>query len=70
MADQLTITVSIDADDYQALRQLVGVDTFGAFDSVELVVEYLAICAATGVRRRGSWERGWLLQATGAYYLP
>ena len=34
-------------------------------DAVEFVLEMLASSAADGVRRPGSWERGWVAQAFG-----
>jgi len=54
------------ADDVELLRLLCGDgDAFVASNVGELV-EHLARSAADGVRRPGSWERGWIVQATGA----
>lgn len=57
--------VVVDDDDAAALRQLVGGGApVGAVD-VAALLELLARAAADGVRRPGSWERGWITQATG-----
>jgi hypothetical protein len=56
-----TIKVRVDLENLAFLEALVG----HGYSSVTQVLEHLAHSAADGIRRPGSWERGWVLQAFG-----
>ena len=58
--------VRIDLDDVRQLERLVGQDEGYRAATVEELLAYLARSIADGVRRPGSWERGVVLQLTGA----
>jgi hypothetical protein len=58
-------TVRVDEADLPYLLQLTGEGWENYSDSVAGVLEQLAHAAADGIRRPGSWERGWIQQATG-----
>ncbi len=58
-------TLNLDEDIVKQLDRLVGPGDY-LEDSVEDLLAVLARTAADGVRRSGSWERDWILQATGA----
>jgi hypothetical protein len=57
--------VELDDDDVVQLERLIAEDTWDDFGSIDAVLYHLARHAADGVRRPGSWERGWLTQVTG-----
>lgn len=59
------LVIRVSDDDVELLEQLVGEELHYYADTVEAVVEQLARAAADGIRRPGSWERGWIQQATG-----
>lgn len=59
------IVVEISSEDFRHLALLCGNEDHYYAATVKDVVEQLARSAAAGVRRPGSWERGWLTQATG-----
>lgn len=65
------ITVEVDAEVFEALRVLAKSFAIGLNssadrrDPVRAVVNHLVHSAADGVRRPGSWERGWVEQAFG-----
>jgi hypothetical protein len=59
------LTILVDDDDVEHLRRLCGEGTFAPARNVVELVELLARHAADGVRRPGSWERGWVTQVTG-----
>lgn len=58
--------VRVDLDDVTQLQRLVGQDDGYPAATLEELLEYLARAVADGVRRPGSWERGVVLQLTGA----
>lgn len=57
--------VSLSETDADLLREIVSDDAWSVAADVRSLLEHLAQSAADGVRRPGSWERGWLTQATG-----
>jgi hypothetical protein len=60
------LTILVADDDLERLRAICA-DTDGYFEDPADLIEHLARSAADGHRRPGSWERGWLTQATGWY---
>jgi hypothetical protein len=64
--EKKAFTIELDAETVSFLELLgVGLDSAGAPDVVEIVLEHLAYSAADGVRRSGSWERKWVTQVFG-----
>lgn len=61
----LHLTVEISDHDLVCLDQLVGEGLGYVAGDLRELVEHLIRCASDGVRRPGSWERGWIVQATG-----
>lgn len=57
--------VRVDAQDLPYLQQLCSEDMWSYAEDVSALLEQLAHAAADGIRRPGSWERGWIQQATG-----
>jgi hypothetical protein len=58
--------VDVDAETYELLQRLTGPVWEEGWLNVQALLEHLVNSAADGVRRPGSWERGWIVQATGA----
>lgn len=59
------ISVEVDEVTLAFLQVLATSDAMGGKGSPAEVVSYLIHCATDGVRRPGSWERGWVRQAFG-----
>ena len=57
----ITLTMALSPDDF-ALLEVLGTPISMPAD---LVAKTLALYAIDGVRRPGSWERGWVKQAFG-----
>jgi hypothetical protein len=60
----VVVLVELGEETVRHLKELVGPYPAIAED-LESLTFHLLESAATGVRRPGSWERGWLTQATG-----
>ena len=61
---RVSVTVDLDPEVHAYLLVLARAN-YGVADSVPELLRWLARCAADGMRRPGSWERGWLVQACG-----
>ena len=61
----MTIVLELDETTAELLQQVCGDSPSATASNVNELVEMLALRAADGVRRPGSWERGWLTQCTG-----
>jgi sirohydrochlorin ferrochelatase len=59
------IGVHLDADTMRQLTELAATMPQQFPGGAPELVEHLARSAAAGYDRPGSWERGWLAQATG-----
>lgn len=57
--------VEVSEEDAQLLARLVGPGMEYVAETVDGLVAHLIRAAADGVRRPGSWERGWIVQGTG-----
>lgn len=59
------ISIEVDPETFELLRVLGKSYAVGGHGTVAQVVAHLVHSAADGVRRPGSWERGWVEQAFG-----
>jgi hypothetical protein len=66
MSKNTTVTVTLSADAAAYLRQLAKSSAIES-GKIEDVASHLLHSAADGVRRPGSWERGWVQQAFGDF---
>lgn len=59
----VTIQVELSAEELFNLNAVTGGNSPAGIRSLNELVEYLLGHVADGVRRPGSWERGWMEQA-------
>jgi hypothetical protein len=61
------VEIHVTEEQFAALVRLCSSDACAGGKGIAGVLEYLVACCADGVRREGSWERSWLLQAFGDF---
>lgn len=59
------ITIELDEETIGLLEVIGKGWALGGQGTAEEVLAHLAVSAAEGVRRPGSWERGWVVQGCG-----
>lgn len=65
MAESVVVVVELDGPTVEHLQDLIGPGWQFPAEDLSGLAYFLLRHASDGVRRPGSWERGWIQQATG-----